>query len=459
MRGARKTVEKFAAGATRATVKVGKFAAAMGAAAVVGTALLVRSQFKAIDVTSKLAARLGITTEKLGALFHAAEITGAGTEAMSKALGFLSKALGEAKQGIGEGKQAIEALGLSVDDFLGKTPDEQVRLIADAFQGLATQEEKAFIASKLFGRGGLPIINLLDQGRAGIDALEKDFIRLGGGFSALQGKMVEDANDAMTRLKLAFRVGAEGLAIAFAPFIGKGATFFTNLVADSSAWRNSLLGDIAGVARAFGLLANAPKIFRKELLLFRAAIAERLADVGGNLLDKLFPGRRGGTFSMDLVDPKTGERTRMTGGIASGSQPETPLLAQGLRDTAERLIASAGKLQDEIVNSITDLAKKFVDIARGDEVPELLRRPRETLAEFLGKSLLPSLTPALAAPGREVSFSTISRERTALGGRAGGGPVLTVLKSIETTGHELFEFFRSQNQFQFGERNFTGVTS
>ena len=99
---------------TRLTKKVfsmqGAFVALVGGA---GMGALVKQSLAVNDALAKTADRLGLTTEALAGLQHAAELTGAGTKTLDMALQRMTRRIGEAATGSGAAKDAITELGLS----------------------------------------------------------------------------------------------------------------------------------------------------------------------------------------------------------------------------------------------------------------------------------------------------------------------------------------------------------
>jgi hypothetical protein len=219
MQKAGSITKKFVGGVAGLGVKVAKVGAIMGAAAVGGIALYTRKSFEAIDAQAKLARQVGTTIDGLRGLQRAAVITGASEEAVTKGLGFLGKALGEAKTGIGEGKQALEELGLSADDLAELPVEQAVSQIADKMNLLATQSDKAFVASKLFGRGGLALINTLALGSKGLEEMAEGTKTLQGSMTAIDAAKVEQANDAVADMGMTFRSVFDRIAVAVAPFV------------------------------------------------------------------------------------------------------------------------------------------------------------------------------------------------------------------------------------------------
>jgi len=279
MRKARGGLGQFAAMVAGAGLRLARFGAIAGIAAGVGLAVWMRSVMKSMDVTAKLAARINISTKALTGFQYAAEITGVGTETLNKSLGFLAKSLGEAASGTGEAKMALDAMGLSADQFLGKNPEEQVLMIADAFADLGTQEEKAFAASKLFGRGGLALVNLLDLGREGIVKLQMEAERLGITFDELAAQKIQDANDSLTRLGFLVRGVGIKLATEFAPVVTAAANQLVEMGTAGEGMGFKVVGAFRSIAVAITEVAG-------RLMRFRI-IADILEDPFGASLEKV----------------------------------------------------------------------------------------------------------------------------------------------------------------------------
>ena len=212
-------VKSFAAGIGGAAKRAAKFGAVMAGVAAAGLVIFTKRAFGSIDAVAKLSRQIGISIDGLRGLKRAAEITGAGEAALTKGLGFLTKALGEARTGIGEGKQALEALGLSADDLAEIPLEQAIGQIADSMNNLETQSDKAFVASKLFGRGGLALVNTLALGSEGLEEMAAGAVTLQGSLSAFDAGKVEDANDAITDLRSVWTSFFERIAVRTAPFI------------------------------------------------------------------------------------------------------------------------------------------------------------------------------------------------------------------------------------------------
>jgi len=223
-------IKSFASSVGAAGRRAAKFGAVITGVAVAGLAIFTKRAFASIDVQAKLSRQIGISIDGLRGLNRAADITGAGQAALEKGLGFLTKALGEARTGIGEGKQALEALGLSADDLAVLPLEQAVSKIADSMNAMATQSDKAFVASKLFGRGGLALVNTLAIGSEGLEEMAAGAIKLQGSLSAFDAAKVEDANDAVTDLRSTFTGFFERIAVRTAPLVRRLAENITRVL-------------------------------------------------------------------------------------------------------------------------------------------------------------------------------------------------------------------------------------
>ena len=194
---------------------------AAGAAGVAIAAFGVKKQFTAIDEVAKLSDQLGIGTEKLLGLRHAAELTGAGAGSLDKGLGTLSKRIGEAARGSGAATAALGELGLSASELseigIGPAFDE----IAGALEKVENPIKRNAIAANLFSKANMGLLNTLALGKEGLADVQAEAERLGMTYSRDAARKVEEANDAMLKIRSSFTGMFSTMAIASAPFVTK----------------------------------------------------------------------------------------------------------------------------------------------------------------------------------------------------------------------------------------------
>ena len=193
------------------------FAGFLGVRAIVR---MTRDTMTAVDAVGKLSDRIGIATENIITFRHAAVLTGAGVAVLDKSLETMVRRLGEAdKLGIGEAIDGLELLGITIKDIQKLTPGEAFIEIAERIQGIADTTEKAVIAYKLFGRQGVTLLNTLNLGREGMEAMRAEVDRLGVSMDRVSIAKVEAANDSIFRLQQLITGMRQRFAVAVAPIV------------------------------------------------------------------------------------------------------------------------------------------------------------------------------------------------------------------------------------------------
>ncbi len=256
MSSASSSVTRLAAGVATAAKSVATIGTAMGAVAAGGMALMVKQQMSAIDATAKLSDRLGISTEKLVGLQHAANLSGTSTDTMSMALQRMTRRVSEAARGSGEAVGAIKELGIDARALAAMTPDQQLYTFADALQGVATQGDRVRIAMKLFDSEGVQLLNMLQGGSAGLAKMQAEAQKLGLTFNRIDAAKVEAANDAMTRLGAVFTGVGRTLAIELAPFIEAATTKLVEMGTSGEGMGAKVVGAVQWVTEGLGSMAD-----------------------------------------------------------------------------------------------------------------------------------------------------------------------------------------------------------
>ena len=212
---------KIKSGLKGITKAVTSFKTALVAAAgAIGIGLLIRNSLKSIDQIGKLSRQLFISTEDLGAFKLAADLGGTSLEAFAKGARTLGVGINDfLVKGTGIAKEAFEQLGITADDLRATNGDlfAQFELVADALNQLEGNVDKTAIAYKLFGGRNIELLTAIEGGTAGIQKIRKEAERFGLTLSADMVKRVEDANDAITRLKFRFTGLVDNITVALAP--------------------------------------------------------------------------------------------------------------------------------------------------------------------------------------------------------------------------------------------------
>ena len=201
--------------------------ALVGVAGAAGFGLLVRSSLNATDSLAKTAAKIGTTTEALGALRYAADLTGVATQTMDMALQRFTRRTAEAAQGMGEAKGAIKELGINAQELNRMPLDERMIVLADAFQDVKSESDRLRLAFKLFDSEGAALVNTLSQGSDGLKEMLGEAKALGLTMSSSAAKGVEDTVDSLTKLQSLFKGVTDQTVAAFAPAIKTMVVRFT----------------------------------------------------------------------------------------------------------------------------------------------------------------------------------------------------------------------------------------
>jgi len=204
--------------------------ALLGTVGAAGFGLLIKNSLQTTDALAKTASKIGTTTDALSKLHFAADITGVSTETMNMALQRFTRRAAEAAQGTGEAKKAIKELGIDARALVKLPLDERMLVLADAFEKQTLEADKLRLAFKLFDSEGAALVNTLGLGRDELSKLFKEAEDLGIVMSQDAAEGVEDANDALTRLRKLFKGVTDQTVAALAPAIALITEVFKDFV-------------------------------------------------------------------------------------------------------------------------------------------------------------------------------------------------------------------------------------
>ena len=145
--------------------------AIVGLVGAAGFGALIASSLRATDTLTKTANKIGTTTEALGALRYAADLTGVSTQTMDMALQRFTRRTAEAAKGMGEAKGAIRELGINAQELNRMPLDKRMIVLADAFAEVKSESDRLRLAFKLFDSEGAALVNTLAQGGDGLRAM------------------------------------------------------------------------------------------------------------------------------------------------------------------------------------------------------------------------------------------------------------------------------------------------
>lgn len=215
---ARRDLSSFGRSVQRSSAGIVGFGAALvGVGSVAGLGAFVKRQADAVEETGAFAGRLRAATEELVALRFAAGQSEVDVGTFDAAMQRLVKNTNDASKGTGKAKDAFADLGIDAKKFAALPLEEKMLLLADRFSQMSDGGRAAADAMALFGKGGAPLLQLLNQGPEGVKQLTDQARALGLTFSALDASKVDDASDAVGRLQAVFTGLGQRAAIALAP--------------------------------------------------------------------------------------------------------------------------------------------------------------------------------------------------------------------------------------------------
>jgi len=207
------------------------FAKFAGPIAAVGLAFLgaksaLQAFTEAISMAGQLndlSSRTGETAGNLAILQRAFDNAGSSGEAVGPVINKIQKAIVEADQGTQKFVDAFASLGISMEDFKGKTPTEQLQVIAKALSEVEDPTQRSALAMELLGKSGGELIPLLRAMGVELETARK---QLGSYPEAidLAAKALDDIGDNFNAISKKGMEFATGLMVNLAPALAEITT-------------------------------------------------------------------------------------------------------------------------------------------------------------------------------------------------------------------------------------------
>ncbi|MEM6560044.1 MAG: hypothetical protein AAF656_00455 [Planctomycetota bacterium] len=351
LRGASKPLASFGASVGRVSRKVIGFGGALTAlAAGAGLTVMLKRSYETIDALAKTSDKLGLATEDLARLRHAAGLTGAGTRTLDMGLQRMTRRISEAAQGTGEARGALAELGLDAAALASMTPDEAFRRIAGAMSNVENQSDRVRLAFKLFDSEGVALVNTLAMGEEGLAAAGAEADRLGLAISRADAAKIEQANDAMTRMQAVFTGAANMLAIQLAPYIEATAAKLTELGTSGRGIGGWIVSGFELAVTAVAKLADVLSFGEAAFRMLQAGAAYSLAGI-----------LRG----VDWVANGLVDLLNLIPGVEIEAVEMARTFADALQEEGDKLYLEAGEAFDDFMEGrASQEAKRFFDDIR-----------------------------------------------------------------------------------------------
>jgi hypothetical protein len=209
---------------------------ALGGAVVGFAALSVKSFAETGDAVQKMAQRTGFSTEALSELSFAAEQSGASIETLEKGVKRMASFIEDGRQGLSTTTRALEAMGVSMEQLIGLSPEAAFDTLAGAIAGVEDPLRRSALAQDVFGRAGTELLPLLAEGAGGMAALRQQARDLGLVFDQDGADAAARFGDATNALGKSFDGLKFTVAESIVPMLSELAEKTAGLVSKFSKW-------------------------------------------------------------------------------------------------------------------------------------------------------------------------------------------------------------------------------
>ena len=193
----------------------------------------------AIDDLSK---RTGVSSAALQAYQFAADQSGVSIETFGKSLQKLTINLGEAQTGNGAAIKAFTDLGLSVQELSTLSPQVAFEKIAASIAALPNPAQQAAAAVSLFGKSGVDLVPVFQEGAGFLEQMRKEAERLNIVLSDEQVGNMATLNDSIGEVSLAFKGLTSRVVAELAPALSEAALSLADFLGSLNA--NEIAGQL-----------------------------------------------------------------------------------------------------------------------------------------------------------------------------------------------------------------------
>ena len=217
-----------------------------------------------------MAQRTGVSAASLSSLSFVANQTSTSMESLQMGFVKMSQFMAQVNAGSKEATETLRMLGLTAEQLRGLPPDQQLLVFADAINKLKTTSDQGVAAMKVFGKGAVDLLPLLNSGSAGIVAMQAEAKRLGLTMSNDATKSAALFGDTLDKLKLSIVGVVNKVGAALTPTLQVITDELLSLVKGTSHWGEML----AGLAIGIGAVVVAIKLW--TIAAEAAAIAQTI---------------------------------------------------------------------------------------------------------------------------------------------------------------------------------------
>jgi len=319
-----------------------------------------------------------VSAEAIQAYGLAAELSGVNTEEFARSLQKMTIRLGELEEG--SDSDIFGELGLSITKLREQGAEETFEQIADAISGLATDAERAAAANQIFGRNGVKLLPLLNQGAEALKVQREEAEALGLVLTGDQVASVEAMNDSFTKIGATIN-GIVGQVTSYlAPTIEKIATQILEMVKEIGvenitktitdalfAFADTFLAGLGTLAEVLGQIADGILAILSNLgVVEKTADEKELERVRQQATrTRMLPGGQfGGARQQRIFDPTEEQKARIAELEAKIARRQEGGLTDFLAESIAGLRETLSETRDEFAKA-PQAPQETVDATNG----------------------------------------------------------------------------------------------
>jgi hypothetical protein len=353
--------------------QVGVFAAVAGTALITG---LVKSGMDAISAQMDLANSLDVSIDGLRGLQLAAKEAGVESETLHRSIAMMNARLGEAQRGTGNAKEALDRLQLSAKVLAEMDIDERMATIADRVRELGLSSSQTADVLRQFGIRGGEMVELFRQGGDAIRAARADVDAFGISLSAIDAKMVDNAQESIQRMGLTLEGVRNKVTIALAPILGVLADKFNEASKASGGFGDIAVDAVMKVGQVLAFVGNAVRglhIAFKGVELGVVALGAVFNKFGGTAVEVFLNIRN---YAIDRINEIIRALQFIGVKINELKKVDTSQALAGFHERGE----AAVNVIETILNDMDALAQKDLPTEAWDKFVEDVRKKQAELA-------------------------------------------------------------------------------
>ena len=318
----------------------GLAAGALAAAGIGGLGAMVVSSVNAADAIGKVAKKIGLTTDELQEYRFAAAQASVKQETLDMAMQRFSRRVAEAQKNTGELNGTLKQYGIAVTDAEGRNRRTVDVLddLADVISNTESEQEKLRISFKAFDSEGAALVNMLQDGSAGLADMKKQAHDLGTVIDEDLIKQSEKASSDFAALSMTLKTNVTTAIIGLLPEINSLTDAFLKDKSAMDGMKES--GVILGnTLKGLGFLAGTTKnVFEILGQTAGAGMAGTISVITGNMEGAQAVGNAWAKDTKGNINDITGLYKRLFGEIEKGETKQT----ERRKESAGAVAGSAG---------------------------------------------------------------------------------------------------------------------